>query len=498
MLIEDFIELLNFKDAERDVKRGLYQRIARSIRTGVLSGVILPGTQLPASRYLSDALSVSRSTIVNAYEQLLSEGVIESRKGDGTYVCPAISLPPTKPIHAPEQSPPSRHFSKRAQALIKTSDSPDIGNHPLFFPGLTDLSKFPDRYWQTISNRYKHRHLGNSMSIENLGGYKPLQEAIAMHLNVARNIQCDAEQIIIMNGMLSTARFLFNLLCDPGETIMVEDPGYPIIKSAATMMGLDIQPLPVDEKGAVIPQGNPSLIYLTPSHQFPLGTNMPLARRLDMIEFAAANDAWIIEDDYDCEFPLGSNLTPAMKGLDSHERIFYIGTFSKVLASYIRVNYLVVPKPLKGPMREASKHFAFEVPLVLQATIADYINEGHFHRHIRRLRSLYAEKKSVLTRTIEEEFYGVGQLHGGETGLHLVIELDRLVDDQRVCQLATNYGMSCWPLSKFCMVREMRGLVLGFGHGKITELIGGISTLAKLVREQMNETPGQTLLNLNH
>ena len=485
MLIEDFIELLDSRGLLDKRRRGLYRRLAQAIRNGVVTGQITPGSRLPPSRFLAKTLSVSRSTIMNTYEQLLSEGVIEGRPGAGTYICEATPLAnPT--ITTLNTKFTDQTFARRARPIINETHSLDMGNNALFFPGLTDLSMFPDRSWQSISNRFKHQHLGSPLAKENLGGYPKLRTAIAEHLKIARGFTCDSNQIIIMNGLLSTARFLFNLFCDPGDTVMIEDPGYPVVMSAALLTDVQIVPLPVDQYGAAVPSTTSRMIYLTPSHQFPLGVNMPLERRLEMIDYAAANNTWIIEDDYDNEFPLTSRPIPAMKALDTQERIFYVGTFSKVLASYLRVNYLVVPKPLATAVVDASIHMSFEVPLTTQATLADYMAEGLFQRHIRRMRILYAKKKRILTKLIEREFSGIGQLRGGETGVHLVIELTDSLDDKNICQRAGALGMGCWPLSEFCIAREMRGIVLGFGHGDIRELVVGIKQLADLVKQALH------------
>ncbi len=481
MLIEDFIRIL--ESEQEDYKRGkaLYRHISQAIRNGVLSGRIQPGTKLPASRFLAEALSVSRSTVVNSYELLIAEGLAEPRQGDGTYISQHISIKPSQEL-TDSNATWGQLFSKRAQPLIECFDHLDSENHSLFFPGLTDLGKFPDRYWHTISNRYAHTYLGTSLQKEHFGGYKPLREAIASHLNIARDVPCTADQVIIMNGFLSSTRFLFNLLCDAGDQVMIEEPGHTSVKSAALITELNIQPLEVDEEGARIPDSIPKIIYLTPSHQMPLGCKMSISRRLDMIRFAADNNVWIIEDDYDNEFPLSSTPLASLRGLDNQQCVIYSGTFSKVLASYIRVSYLVVPPRLAAQMRRAYIHYAFDVPFYIQATIADYMKEGHFHRHLRRVRSLYSQKHKLMAAAIDKEFSGLGKRLGGESGLHTVIELDSSVDDIAICRMASKQGMGIRALSEFCMNTPRRGLVLGFGYGHPRELEQGVRRLAKIVK----------------
>ena len=331
MLIEDLVQILAIGDPGGARKVALYRQLSQAIRSAVLAGHIGAGVRLPASRYLARALSMSRATVVNAYEQLQAEGIVESRKGDGTYVCDIIAT--TASIGRMKKETPDHRelFSRRAGPLVQPGTLIDSRNHPLFLPGLADLSLFPDRYWKTISNRYAHQHLGYTLFKGNLGGYQGLREEIAAHLRIGRGIQCDADQVIIMSGIQHATRFIFSLLCDAGDAVAIEDPCYPGAVSSALMSELEVQALPLDEQGACLPVAGPGamapkIIYLTPSHQFPMGINMPLARRVQMIEFAHENNAWIIEDDYDNEFPLRTKPVTAMKGLDIHERIIYAGT----------------------------------------------------------------------------------------------------------------------------------------------------------------------------
>jgi len=482
MLVEDFIQLLRFEKSPARGKKSLYRNLSDSIQSAVHSGRISPGAQLPASRYLAQALSVSRSTIINAYEQLIAEGIAESKPGDGTYIKSNLR---TEKASGARVDNSLAVLSNRGVSFTKLDTLLDAENHSLFLPGLTDLSRFPDRYWKTLTNRYAHRHLGTSLSQQHLGGYQPLRESIVKHLRVSRNIECEADQILIHNGLQQAASLIFNLLCDRNDTLMVEDPGYPGIKSAALMAGLSIKDLALDSSGATIPNDPAKIVYVTPSHQFPMGINMTLNRRKEFVEFARSNNTWIIEDDYDTEFPLGSKPIPALKGLDTSERIIYSGTFSKVLANYIRVSYLVVPHQIKNAMRQAAKHFALEVPFVLQATIADYISEGYFYRHIRNMRAIYSEKQSFISKLITKEFKGIGQLHGGESGLHMTIEIDKRLDDKKICREASKYAMGCRPLSEFCSTDTRRGVVLGFGYGNSTQIENAIKRLSTIVQQHL-------------
>ena len=483
MLLEDFIQLLSFDDPNSDQKIALYRQLSQTIRQGVLAGAIPSGTQLPASRYLASTLSISRSTVTNAYEQLQSEGIVESTRGGGTYVCDIDIKPKVQGI-IDAYKETSHLFAKRVQGLIQPCTAPNTKNHPLFTPGISDLSRFPDRYWRTVSNRYVHQQLGYAINQENVGGYKPLREAIVSHLKITRDIECTADQVFIMNGLQHATRFVFDWLCDAGDKILIEDPGYIGVMSSALMSGLEIAPLALDEYGAVIPKhdSKPKVIYLTPSHQFPMGINMERSRRLEMIEYAHANNTWIIEDDYDNEFPLKPQPQAAMKALDVHQRVLYAGTFSKVLANYIKVSYLVVPQQLAETMRSAYKHVAIEVPLTQQAIIASYIEEGYFHKHLRAMRAIYSKKQVTMARLIDKYFIGLGVRQGGNAGLHAVIEFTKKLNDQAICDEANQYKLGCLALSNFCLATKRSGLLIGFCYGEEEEMKKGMVKLSEIVK----------------
>jgi GntR family transcriptional regulator/MocR family aminotransferase len=345
--------------------------------------------------------------VVNAFEQLRAEGYIEGLSGAGTFVSREL---PEDLLQAHHQSPSVRvrpHVSKlsrRGSLLAATPVSAaqkQAGSFD-FDPCLPALDSFPFKVWSRLSARRWRRPSRELLDYGEPAGYRPLREAIAAYLGLARAVRCEPEQVIVTAGTQQGLNIASRVLLDPDDRVWVEDPGYIAARAALRAAGAGIVPVPIDGEGLDVAAGikraaNARAVCVTPSHQFPLGVTMTLARRLALLEWAKSSGAWIFEDDYDSEYCYGGRPHAALHGLDRAGRVIYIGTFSKVLFPSLRLGYLVVPPDVSDAFASARAVVDRFSPLHDQAVLADSINEGHFARHVRRMRSLYAERQNICS-----------------------------------------------------------------------------------------------------
>ncbi|MGB1253706.1 MAG: PLP-dependent aminotransferase family protein [Candidatus Promineifilaceae bacterium] len=455
----------------------LHRQLYESLRSGILSGRLRTGTRLPPTRALALELGVSRNTVSKAYTQLLTEGYLESRVGSGTHVTrtlPEAMLQVGKARTSEEEisaeNPPTPpRLSKRATALTELPFAREQARPQAFDSALPAVDMFPRKIWERLLiNCWRDMSL-NEMGYQSALGYQPLREALATYLQAARGVRCSAENIIITTGAQQAVSLATNLLLDPGDAAWVEDPSYPGIHSALVGALAEMVPISIDEEGLDVAEGirkapHARLAYISPSHQYPLGVKMSLTRRLQLLQWARENRMWIIEDDYDSEFRYSGAPLESVQGLDEAGRVIYIGTFSKVIYPALRIGYMVVPSRLIDPFHAARAHAVRAAPLLEQAVVAQFIKEGHFARHIRRMRTLYAERQTILVEMIQkfikETFLKV---EASEAGLHLVGWLPEGVDDQLVATKLQEHGLIAPALSSFALMPlDAGGLVLGF------------------------------------
>lgn len=485
MLIEDFLDIARTKVAENSNIGTEYQRIYLVVRQAILEGHLSFGSKLPTTRALAEGLGMSRSTVVNAYEWLKADGLLESRQGSGTYVSCNLARIGESERNGSISCKSYFKFSNRSQPLLDEFAAFHSQSKAVFMPGLPDLSIFPEGRWTKTMKAYSNIFLGAPNDAEHVGGYRPLRKAVANHLKVSRGIYCDSDQIIVTNSFFSSVRLIFDLMCDIGDSIRIEDPGFTGVKSAAKACQLTTIFSEVDELGAIVPNKyqEEKLIYLTPAHQFPLGMQMSIRRRREHLDYVKKNNAWIIEDDYDSEFPVRQGSLPAMMGLLGGDRVIYLGSFSKCLSPYLRIGYIVVPKELMHGFLRASKHFAFEPSFATQAALADFIDEGHFHRHIRKMRTIYREKLEIIRDAIDKRLSDYVYKIGHNTGLHITIIFKNIVDDCKISHMANMQGLGCLPLSShYKEGSKLYGLVLGYGYGSLLDLNTGIKKLERILK----------------
>jgi GntR family transcriptional regulator / MocR family aminotransferase len=475
----------------------VYRQLYASLRNAILNGQVAPGTQLPSTRALALELGFARGTILNAYEQLFAEGYVESEMGGGTYVTRELpdELLKVSATQAPTlpQDRRSRSLSQRGIAMASTAYASPYDLSPVrpFRPGLAALDAFPLNIWSQITARHARQRSFDLLNYGDPAGYKPLRQAIAGYLGSVRAVKCSAEQVIIVTGSQQALDLAARVLLDPGDDVLIEDPCYPGARGALLGAGARLVPLPLDNEGMHIIAGmaqnaTARLAYVTPSHQYPLGVTMSLARRLALLEWARRANAWVLEDDYDSEFRYHSRPLAAMQGLDTSGRVIYIGTFSKVLFPALRAGYMVVPPDLVEGFVAARTVIDLHPPTLGQVILTDFLNEGHFERHIRRMRELYAGRQAALVSAAARELTGLLDVHPNEAGMYLIGWLLNGQGDQRASQRATTYGIEAPPLSAFRIepvnAKNTQGLLLGFSAFSENEIRTGVQQLAEALR----------------
>ncbi|PWT77224.1 MAG: PLP-dependent aminotransferase family protein [Chloroflexi bacterium] len=476
------------------LRRQLYQGLRRAIVSHQLVG----GTRLPSSRALAAELRLSRTTVVEAYQQLLLEGYLEGRRGSGTYVSstiPDVLLAPASAPHrqverAIRASPPSQlHGGGSAPATAGHSPA-----YPAFRVGQPALEAFPHVIWQRLLARRYRESWQELFGYQDAAGYRRLREAIAAYLGVARGVRCIPEQVIVTAGAQQALDLIARLVLKVGDAVWVEDPGYFGARWAFQGAGLRLIPTAVDSDGFDVAAGqsrypDARLAYVTPSHQFPLGATMSLERRLALLTWAKDREGWIVEDDYDSEYRYAGRPLPAMQGLDDAGRVLYVGTFSKMLFPSLRLGYLVVPPTLVKTLVTAPRHAELHASVLEQAVVADFMAQGHFERHIRCMRALYAQRQAILREAIGQHMPGMLEVHPAAAGMHLVAWLPSEVKDcEPIVRAARDHHIETLPLT-YCSMRPLRrqALVLGYAAADEGQIVEGVRTLRRVVDHSLTE-----------
>jgi GntR family transcriptional regulator/MocR family aminotransferase len=473
----------------------LHRQLNEGIRGAILAGRLGSGTRLPATRVLARELRVSRNTVLNAFEQLLAEGYVEGQTGSGTYVSHVL---PDDFLCVPERPPAQppagadRRLSHRGALLAATpvTIARDQGLPRAFRPGLPTFDTFPFDIWTRLLTRHWKRPPPDLLSYGEPAGYYPLREAIAAYLRAARGVQCATEQVIVVAGSQQGLDLAARVLLDPGDRVWIEDPGYVGARGALQSAGAQLVPVPLDGEGLRVAVGidrcaSARMAYVTPSHQYPLGVTMSLSRRLALLDWARRTGAWVLEDDYDSEYRYTGRPLPALQGLDADDRTIYVGTFSKVLFPSLRLGYLVVPADLVDAFVAARALADRHPPSLEQAALADFIAEGHFTRHIRRTRALYAARQAALLDAAQRELAGSIELHPAEAGMHLIGWLPEGVDDTEIAKRAARANLDTPALSSYALEPQRRGgLLLGYAAVDEADIRQGIQRLGRVLSSE--------------
>lgn len=450
----------------------LYRQIYAGLRDAITDGRLAADTRLPSTRDLAAIWQVSRNTLRNAFDQLVAEGYVDTLVGHGTFVLP---LEPRLLSHPAENKAPKleriRPISVLGQHLEPIGKGLNQPSPPgsAFAVGVPDTSSFPHQVWNRIVNRVQRQTPAGTTIGFNISGQRVLREAIASYLISARGLRCSAEQIDIVPSSVTGIMLASLALLNRGDKFWMEEPGYISASAVLRYRGAEMVPLPVDVHGLDVSAGikqapDARVAYVTPSHQYPLGVTLSLARRQLLLDWAAQNSAWIFEDDYDSEFRYDGPPLTALQGLDAHDRVIYFGTFSKILFPDLRLSYVVLPDDLVDVYRGVKAPMAMYGSSLLQRAVAEFMLEGHFVRHIRRMRQHYKARRDALVEAVEHYLPNTLTLGATECGMHAVGYLADGLDEARIVSLARQQGMVLAPLTSFYVSGGRPGLVFGFAN----------------------------------
>lgn len=470
----------------------LVKQLYDRLRDEILSGQLPPGTRLPSTRTLAGQLGVSRGTTVLAYEQLQLEGYLTSQVGLGTTVShqlpitPALVTPAGDTPEVDSRPAPVPHLAAHIHRLRSIPNLQEVAGDAqmAFRAGAPALDQFPYGIWARLVARHARRSLPDLAYYQPPAGYLPLREAIAARLGISRGVRCTAEQIILTTGAQGALDFAARTLLNPGDEAWIEDPGYFGAQGALLAAGARLVPVPVDDQGlevAVGAQRSPQarLVFTSPSHQFPTGVTMSLGRRLALLDWARHAAAWIIEDDYDSEFRFSGRPLEALQGLRSDGPVLYVGTFSKVLFPTLRLGYLVAPTSLIDALLLTRRFSDIHTSLLEQLALTDFIQEGHYDRHLRRMRRLYRHRRDLLHAELRRYLGNLLEVRVPDMGMTIVGWLPLHADDHRAAALATAAGISARPISRYSLEPLPRGgLILGFAGTDDAGIRHGVRQLA--------------------
>lgn len=471
---------------ERGAPLSLQVQLTEQFRRAILDGRLASGTRLPSTRTLANGVGVSRNVALAAYDELFAEGYIEGRHGSGTYVTGDLPSLPRPALPAPSGSP--RWLRQRPMPPAAPIEYPGAIEFRLGRPFTTPLpADVWRRVWNDVSSQLPPSDYGAP------AGDPELRAAIAGYLRRSRGVACSADDVIVTGGAVQAVDLIARATLAPGDSVAIEDPGYQMTRHVLQARGANLIPIAVDTDGLqvdLLPTGTdaPMFVYVTPSHQYPLGARMPVGRRMALIEWAQENDGLIVEDDYDSEFRFDAPPLPALAGIDETGRVAYIGTFSKVLSPALRVGYLVAPQPLRERVERFKRLSDFHTPWPLQRALAAFMTQGHLDRHIRRMRRHYGEKRAAL-RDALAPISDVAHLRGLDAGLHAFLELDPAIDPLVVEERARERGVIVSTLDPHYLAPPTQhGLLIGYGGVELPDIVRGAEILVNVVQSLGDET----------
>jgi len=469
----------------------LHTQVYQALRNAITRGGLRAGQRVPSSRAMSAELHISRITILDAYAQLQAEGYLETRKGAGTFVSRALPEYLTQvrqPIQGQRQRTSGpRPIARRALLAPAEPAPPWRGGMGAFAVHQPAFDEFPFTIWSRLVTQHSKNPDAHAIHCIDAMGSRGVRKAICDYLRTARAVQCEPEQIMIVSGSQHALQIAANVLFDPGTSVWVEEPGYRLARHVFTAAGCRQIPVPVDDEGLNVAAGiqrcaNARAAYVTPSHQYPLGSTMSAGRRLQLLNWAQREGSWILEDDYDSEYRFESTPIASLQGLDRNARVIYIGTFSKVLFASLRLGYMVIPPDLVE--RFAAVRYGMDIfpPYLYQEVIADFMREGHFGRHVRRMRLLYSERRKALVEQLEKAFGDELEIRGAEAGMHLAATFRTDRDDVGIAEKAAAQGLWLWPLSTSYVTRDVRkGFILGYGNVAAQAMPAAVEKLRAIV-----------------
>ncbi len=475
---------------DRRSRKPIYVQIYENFRTKIVCGELRAGQLVPSTRELASELRVSRFPVLNAYAQLLAEGYFQSRAGAGTFIASSLAgklrSRGRRTRRGPTREP--RAIAAHASALpryVKPFWHENLGPFQL---GQPELEDFPLETWSKLVARHSRSMRVNELKYGDAMGSPALRVAIATYLRTSRAVLCEPDQIMILNGSQQALDLTTRVLLDSGAPVWVEEPGYWLVHHVLKAAGCQAVPVSVDKEGLDVSAGiklspKARAAFVAPSHQFPLGVTMSAARRLQLLEWAQTAGSWIVEDDYDSEYRYESMPISSLQGLDTNSCVIYVGTFSKVLFPSLRLGYIVIPPDLLERFAAVRQSMDLCPSPSNQAVLTEFIREGHFARHIRRMRQIYGERRRVLVKEIERELGSSCSIVGGEAGLHLTILIDGGIRDREIAAKAADKQLWLSALSlSYAGDAKRQGFVLGFGNARASDIPGAVRLLKKLLK----------------
>lgn len=435
----------------------LHNQIYVRFKDAITQGLLKAGQRVPSSRNLASELNVARGTVDVAYEMLYGEGFLIAKGQAGTYVAPNIkqySLKRLSPIPSP---------------LVTTASA---SNHPsssllIFHPCTPAFDAFPRKLWARLGARRLRTMLPAELATPDPLGYAPLRQAIASYLQISRGIACSANQIFITRAYQGGLDLISRALLSRGDQVWMEDPGYPAARNLLAEAGGEIISVPVNGEGLQVDIGitkapHAKFAVVTPSHQSPTGVPLSLSRRLELLEWAKKANAWIIEDDYDGEYRYVGHPLPALKSLDTHDRVLYAGTFSKVLCPSLRLGYVVVPQSQVTRFEQTARIFQSGCSQLTQGIVTDFMVEGYFSRHLKKMRTLYSKRRKIAIAALIKTFGDNISIELQMSGMHLLVRTNWGQSDKEIARLLSEHGFGIHALSDWSIESNEQGLLLGF------------------------------------
>ncbi|MCB1491935.1 MAG: PLP-dependent aminotransferase family protein [Rhodobiaceae bacterium] len=471
-----------------DADRPMHRQLCDQLRDLILNGAVPANSRLPSIRSCAAALNISRNTVIAALDQLTAEGLVQAQRGSGITVAPSVAL--SQAGAAPSAGRPPE-LSARGKLMASQPRVRTIPGHTAFHPGMPDLSEFPFKTWSRLLIRHARYGGEDLFGYHYILGHPQLRSAIARFLTTMRRVRCTPDQIVVTTGGQAALDLLVRVLVDDGETIWMEEPGYLGARGAFLAAGARLWPLDVGRDGwktdtAGAPR--PALIYLTPSCQHPLGITMPLDQRLALLEAAREADAWVIEDDFDGEYTFRGQPQPAMQGLTENPRVIYLGTFAKMLFPAMRLGFMVVPEDIADRMKVALSLTGQFAPLLLQATLADFIDQGYFFRHLNRVRRIYGQRRALFTDLFRDHLSEWLDLYDGWSGIQIAAGFRTETDDAAVVARCKAEGINPAPLSlHYAQPPGRPGLLMGYATVPEDDMRRGFATMRRLLE---SDPPG--------
>ena len=476
---------------DRDDPASLTAQLASGLRDLILAGKLAPGERLPSSRTLAKDQGVSRTTAVTVYEQLMAEELIYSRVGAGAYV--SETLEQERPIQQPampataDATPPrlARLSIEASEQYFPRLAHPEVPRP--FVTGMPANDEFPMALWARLSAQHwrQSRHL--VLGYPDPVGLYELRRAIANHLKANRGVACEPDDVFVFNGAQDAFNRIGQMLLNPGDKVWFENPGPIGARNSLVSSGASLVPVPVDDQGIDVAAGLKlcpefRMAFVTPARQHPLGVTMSLGRRLELLNAAGRCGAWIVEDDYDGEFYYSGHPAPTLKSVDTTGRVIYVGTFSKVMFAALRLGYVVAPPELGKMFRRVAGATMQGAPSSLQSIMANFMEQGYFNAHLRRMRRIYAERQTALVEAAAVHLEGLLDVQPTNTGFQTVGRLPEGFDEDAVAARARDRGIILSPLSRFSLAPAQKGLILGFSAVSSRATASAVQDLADLLR----------------